>query len=137
MYPSSCVVKGCSFVNCNADKFGGGPYLAHLSLCTELKDSNISLCTAKRGGGGTEIHDSNVTGTDCEGGVEYGIVSGCRFSDCNATGSSDYGGGIRINKISVSTVRSCSFYNCHTSNYGGGIGWNNPTSEQESLTEWI
>ena len=65
---------------------------------------------------------------------EYGIVSGCRFSDCNAT---EYdGGGIR--DISFSAVRSCYIHSCHASRYhGGSIHWRYPTNEQVSLSEWI
>ena len=136
---SCCVVSGCSFVNCTATSSsstgGGGICMYSISTCAGVKDSNISSCTAATEAGGVKIYSSNVTGTDCEGGVEYGIVSGCRFSDCNATNY--YGGGIYLNSISVSTVQSCSFYSCHTSACGGGIYWNSPTSEQMSLSEWI
>ena len=76
-----------------------------------------------------------MTGRDCEGGVEYGIVSGCRFSDCAAT--SDFGGGLWLASISVSTVRSCSIYSCHASTIGGGIYWYSDMTDQISLSEWI
>ena len=61
-------------------------------------------------------------------------MSGCRFSDCNAT---EYdGGGIR--DISFLAVRSCYIHSCHASRYhGGGIHWRYPTNEQVSLSEWI
>ena len=96
---SSCVVTGCSFVECKStsdDHSSGGIYMSDISRCAAVKDSNFSSCTASSCGG-VYIKSSNVTGSDCEGGVEYGIVSGCRFSDCNAT---DYhGGGICLDTV--------------------------------------
>ena len=133
---SLSVVSGCSFVKSKAGSgyYGGGMCMYSIASCAGVKDSNFSSCTSGPAGG-ICISSSNVTGTECEGGVEYGIVSGCRFSDCNAT--SARGGGIYLGSISVSTVRSCSIYSCHSSTYGGGICWRDPTSEQISLSEWI
>ena len=42
---SSCVVSGCSFVNCNSC-YGGCTYMYYISTCVGVKDSNISACTA-------------------------------------------------------------------------------------------
>ena len=119
-YASSCVVRGCSFVNCKntSNGGGGGIYIYESSLCAGVKESNFSSCTSGWGGG-VFIFSSNVTGTDCVGGVSYGIVSGCRFSDCNATDLTAGGGSMSLCNISLSTIRSCYLYNCHTSGLGG------------------
>ena len=133
-YTSSCVVSGCSFVNCNATSYQGGSInLDHISTCAAVKDSNISSCKASYGGG-MFFTSCNVTGKDCEGGVEYGIVSGCHISGCNASST---GGGIYIQGVSITTIRSSYFYSCYSYNYGGGIYWPNPNTEQVSLSEWI
>ena len=140
VYVSSCVVSGCSFVKCKSTReYGGALYMSRISSCAGVKDSNISSCTAYCGGG-VSISSINVTGTDCEGGVEYGIVSGCRFSNCNTTyssGQSYLGGGLSLSGISVSTVRSCSFSSCYAYGYGGGLRWSSLSTEQLSLDKWI
>ena len=132
---SWCVVSGCSFDHCRSTypEGGGGMEIERISSCVGVKDSNISFCSAGWGGG-IYIYGSYVT--DCEGGVEYGIVSGCIFSDCNATVSSSGGGGIDLSYLSLSTIRSCYIYRCHAP-YGGGICWDSPTLEQIALSEWI
>ena len=130
---SSCIVNRCSFDKCTGGG-GGGIYMKSISSCANVKDSTFSLCSSDYGGG-LVLYLCNVT--DCEGGVDYGIVSGSRFSECNATKSSEYGGGINPCDISSSTIRSCYFYKCYSSGYGGAIGWQNLTSEQIPLSIWI
>ena len=128
-------MSGCTLDNCTPADEGGGCFdMADLSSWCGVKNSNVSVCSASWGGG-VCIYYSNVTGGDCEGRVEYGIVSGCRFSDCSAT--SCEGGGIEAVDVSASTVRSCSFCTCSANTYGGGIHWGTIPEHPLSLSEWI
>ena len=136
-YSASTVVTSCSLYNCSTvtEYLGGGVSVAYHTSCVAVKDSNITSCTSGAGGGVYFTAD-NSTGS-CVGGVNSGIVSGCRISKCSSTSTSYSGGGVLLQNVSVSTVRSCSFSSCSAYYYGGGIAWGYLTSQQLSLSEWI
>ena len=75
-YSSSCLLSGCSFDNCSSKYPMGCRCIAlnDIANCGGVKDSNATSCTAGWGGG-VYIVRTNVTGTNCEGGMEYGVVS--------------------------------------------------------------
>ena len=104
LYALSFLVSGCSFVNHKTTlNSAGGIYIESISNCAGVKDSNFLFCSAGCGGGVFILY-VNVTGADCEGGVECGIVSGCRFTHCSS--STFGGGGLRLNTTSATTILS-------------------------------
>ena len=92
-YPASVVVSDCSFDDCHSmyPKGGGALFLNLVASCVGVTDSNVTACSAGWGGGAW-ICESNVSGLECAEGVECGVVSGCRFSECSSI-ATDYLGG--------------------------------------------
>ena len=116
-YAASCIVNTCSFSNCSSTgkNKGGAVDMEHLSTCEAVKNSNVTSCTAGSAGG-VQIY-SCVLGNNCEGGVNYGIISDCLFSGCNTTNETTdgEGGGTYLAVYSTYSFRSCLFSQCKSS----------------------
>ena len=105
-----CVMSGCSIDECTQSGIGGGAlFMGYTPYCTAVKDSNITSCVSSYAGG-LFLQYNKLTRNECEGRVEYGIVSGCSITECNALTS--VGGGLFMQNTSVATIRSCSFCSC-------------------------
>ena len=111
-------VDECNFTGCYSSATGGGLHATTLNTYMCCRNCTFETCWTLGYGGGLSLGSvSTIQSLDCK--EEYGIVDGCTFTRCNSSysGGGMYGVSLHICVCS----RRCTFENCLTSGYGGGI----------------
>ncbi|KAH7829231.1 uncharacterized protein MONOS_14447 [Monocercomonoides exilis] len=119
-------IENNTFDSCTAQShYGGGMLIYAILACVRISGCEFQNCKANGAGGGLDLDNFNVSGTDCigneNGGGESACVFDCSFTSCSV--ASTDGGGMRCANIPITQfkMRSIQFISCSATAYGGGL----------------
>ena len=131
----NAIVDGCNFFNSFIDGNGGTGSVLVSSVNCSVLNSNFVNCNTTGFGSAIHVFQSNGTVANCTfyncsaygGGAidwsgNYGIISGCNFTNCYST-TEDGGAVSKRGAYNEFSIFNSNFINCSAARNGGAVLW--------------